>query len=1040
MGDLAEAFEKEQRTTAREVTREEVPKFVKSLACKELHKLGRLLEIPKRSELRKAQLAAKITKVLQGETTIQWGETTGKDRMGPRRLICTDLMPCNTDADWENRFRIQINEEYDRQQKRYKAVYAQAEWKKCDTNREITLINKNDDIYYFVMGQTVKIIVIPTESVVYDKTAKGAAETAAHAVVRVMNPVWNSALNWLSPDKQNPLAVVLDDTNNGLELEFKKKNAPPTEEPRKVPVSVRPTHSVDFLVTRLRGGRGPVGPTQFAESAPFIQQDIHKVLNDPAVTVSPELYLQATGYQVRMRGTFLRATGFPNAPQEWTDWEDDAIWLISDWVPVEGKVSLMHHRDDAKRHLQFAIEKEKEPIGLEAIILPGLFLDKASTRPNKPNKINDSAIVLGMDWFASDEITLENPYLMPKPITAALHARPVYGAGDNDCLPGYDRASSTACCSYILKDALETLNVAKLESCLTGEECKGMPPEDVKQLTMYIAGEKRADDSLKDFLTSLGMSEKQLVWMMQMATHVKKTWVKYLGKAFDDMYEDAGISTNADRCAAESEAMVDMKAAGIAPGEQGYGWRFLKALGRAIATVLGTVAGALRFFFTWAMWLAEQAGMVFSSVASVGQRLATWMLNDPQKARFILVLVRRFRVSICQRFGAYLIQNGYIDVSNLNEDEARKLQEKLVELNTTISPPSLPSGPGAPPPGAGPAATLVPAPEEVASAGWFSGLRAFSKRIHDTATATAASVVTLGTDIGALAQGGIAQVTEKVFSGEAVQGMLARGGTVLKDAVTAQIRELPFIGKGLGVIVDAIGDEVGAKANETIKEALIIQRMNADLMTAMELLHDIFNVNACLLEAGFHPKIQINLETIQYVFAAVFTETRLGRAVAIVGRPVLAAGRAAWWLAGKVGGEESPAVVAAAAEKKDETKQVEKALQRKIETIWEWYFRERARREARLGEGGKKPSSGQMEVFQKEEAGFEKAAVAKIEWLEAEQRKRNAAGEAHVIWPGIVETPVDKEKAALAQAGTDKFEVAIREKAIAAEKTRPKKT
>lgn len=989
------------------LTTTEIPGYVKQLDCSTLHKLARLLEIPRRSKLRKSQLVDRLVKRLKEPDVrdISWG--TGV-KMGPLLLACPGLCTSNNESTWKTIFKDQINAAFAEDQKRYKAVYASSSFKKCDMTNSITLINKDDDIYFFVLNGLAKIIVLPLETVVYDKKDKEGVAKAVNTTTKVMSQVWNSALNWLHPGESlvNPLDVFLDNSNSELQLEFKERKL--GESAKIITLTVAPQYDLSYLVARLRNRlkKSAPPPPLFADHARYLEEELKK--HYPTLTVDDDLNIYLEGYTMRFRGTFSAVVGWVGSPEIWSEPSQDSLAIGYETPKVVGEVSSSIPPKASGRHLTFAILEDHE-FGFEAQIVPGFFTTQGSAT-KRPEKINTSAMTLGLDWFDSDFITVGNPFTMPRAVSAALHSRPVYGGGDNDCPAGYDRPNHDACCTYILKNVLDTLNVEQLEDCLVnGTECKSMDPEDLKQLKLFVTGEKRASDALNEFVSSLGLTPKQLAWTMQFATSIKQKWVHLLGKALNRMYEDSGISTDADRCNAETNALVDFEDAKLSSSGTPQGsWGWVRLVAKAAGIVLWGVTKSLRILWVVVSWLAEQAGMVFAASMSVGQRLATWILNDPSKARFILVLVRRVRVSQCQRFGAYLITNGYIDISNLNEEESRKLQAKLVELNGSVE-----AEAGVDDKSVG--------EDVVTSRSWFDALKSVSGRVAETAKQVATTAQGIGQDVSSLAAGGMATITEKVFTGEAVQGMLARSGTMLKKAVVSQVKQLPFVGAFVGEVVDFIAEEAGGQANQAVKDALVINKLDADITATIDLLGDIFNVNACLLDAGFHPTVQINWTTFTDVVASIFTETQFGRAATILAKPITLGGRAVWWTAGVIGGTNEEQL---AKQQLIATQMVEKAYQTKIEALWAKYFRNRYT----LGQG---TAGAEAEIKNKKEV------LQQISVLEAEQLKRNKAGQGHIFWPAIAETAEESAVRTLFLQ-KDPKEVSIHAQAIDAEKQRKK--
>ena len=448
-----------------------------------------------------------------------------------------------------------------------------------------------------------------------------------------------------------------------------------------------------------------------------------------------------------------------------------------------------------------------------------------------------SAVALGMDWEASPSLRVGESYVLPHTLSASLYARPTFGAGAHDCAPGWVRQPGyTGCCVYVIGAALRTIAAKKLAACVQGE-CAGLEERDAAEIQNYVRGVEQGQKALQSYVGGLKLTSQQLQWTMTMAANVKEAWLRQLTQQMNDMLEDAGMSIHDEDCntealagevvpqpsaAAAGEEKKGKAAAAAAAGSRGSRLFFWAAHGvlssaYALAKATGNVlVWALGWLWRFSKSTLVASGNLVAGVATKGMHLASWILSDPRRARFILVLVRRMRITLCKRVGLYLMENGY--AQQFTTEESRRHLEVLKDQS-----------------------------------------------------ATAAWATDVGEDVASLAKQELsaANLTASLYGGSAGQKVVGAAGRVLAKGLQGALMSVPIVGGFLAGAGEVVGDLVGESANNAMKQALEVQRVNSELGNTLELLRDIFDLNGALRDAGF--TFQVDYEKLFAALAARVT-------------------------------------------------------------------------------------------------------------------------------------------------------------------------
>ena len=800
---------------AKVLTDEETKQAVYALKCDGLKRLGRLLELPKAFTLRKTELRQQILNILLKNPAHHF-----------RDLKCLNWVK---GCDWNKIFEEQVRTDYEQEKKAKDTIYQDRGatvgktkstlYAACDSFQNIQVINVEKDEYEFIINDVVHLVVRPNKTV--EIPAKGTSAGKEEEVAAVMSWVLRRALSWSDPVLQEQEAktdapimalrgtpaveIIFDTGNDVLEMEFRH----PTKQFSIPPLYLSTTGERQTL-KRAWASLALLLDTTAAKQP--TQAPVSLTVDDYGITFTLD-----PGWEMRYRGTLLMSLGWYKE-NEWSDWQTSAAigYLTQDDEEQRqinaSKVAI--RKLATRSHLEVFSGFSKtgdEP--LEIVWLPGAIL-VGGTGPEEKRRLIQSSIKLGMEWKPSDPITKERPYLFPNPISGVLQTRPVYGSGNDDCPQGFVRDGQYGCCVYLLQGALETFEVSSLEACVN-EECKGVSKEQARELKDYLQGVKEGDASLREYVTSLNLTPDQLQWTLDMAKQMKNQMLKQLGAALDGMMEDAGIPTPVDDCSVEE--ILEMSKGGkgtkllteskswTAKATSGSWWA-LKSTAEAawtLAQKLGqALVWALKWLFKIAFWLLRKLGQVVYYVtstglqlASKGMQLAAWILSDPRRARLILVLVRRLRITMCKRAGLYLIQNKYaVPISEKRAAEIVKQSE-----NPT----------------------------------------AFASEILEDVTELTRSELSG------------ANLAGTVFNSSVGQKAVGIAGKIVKAGLMGFLNSIPIIGGVVAGVGEVIADEVGDKLSSATKEALEIQRLQTNIFDSLKLLRDIFNVDECLHQAGF---------------------------------------------------------------------------------------------------------------------------------------------------------------------------------------------
>ena len=308
-----------------------------------------------------------------------------------------------------------------------------------------------------------------------------------------------------------------------------------------------------------------------------------------------------------------------------------------------------------------------------------------------------------------------------------------------------------------------------------------------------------------------------------MADNVRTAWLAKLTQQMNDVLEAAGLSIHDEDCQTEEQAGELVPSLGVerkataakkAPTKEGGGGgrvrRAFFAIGGAFARTSYTVAVKLGQGLCWALrwlwWFAKNALQVAGNLAvagaTKGMQIASWILADPRQARFILVLVRRMRITLCKRVGLYLYDNGY--ATDLRSDEARGRLDALRE-QTVVSQ-------------------------------WTSD-------VSDDVTTLVKQELSP------------AKLASAVYGGVAGSQAAKTVGAVLQKGLQGALQSVPFVGGFLAAVSEVVADTAGDSLNAAVKQALEVQRINADIGNTLELLRDIFDLNGALADAGLSIRV-----------------------------------------------------------------------------------------------------------------------------------------------------------------------------------------
>ena len=826
--------------SVKELTAEETKAAIWKLKCDGLKQLARVLDplpygIPGASKMRKSELRAvtlvEIVKVRADRSIHRF-----------RKLKCTNLaLACN----WQAIFEDQIKQEYARRKKQEDDVYQDRVeqlsvggkkqqkstlFAHCDSFQNVQLIALDKDEYEFNINGNVQVAVRPHKTV--EIPAKGTSGGKDEEIAAVMTKVVQRAVSWWDKSVQEAEAkedaelfavrgypaveVVLTKDNDWMEFEFKhatKKFAIPVFRVAKISDKVGAEHSARFTIQQIwnrlfldlrEAVDDPSNPTK----APFFPRG-----DNYSISINLE-----PGWTFRYRGPLRWALGDEHdseyARDEWTDYfnaktignfsSDDA------WKALMHKTKVVIRKLGAKSHLEVfpGFGGALSFIWLPGGIVPsGLPVDDPKMAKRR---LIQSSIKLGMEWKPSALIQ-HDPFLFPNEISGAINIRPIFGSGEEDCPQGFVRDGAQGCCVYLLQGALQTFDLESLEKCIN-EQCKGVPPEQARELKDYFQGVKDGDATMRNYVSSLKLTPAQLQWTLDTSKQLKDTWLKQLGSAFDGMMEDSGVQTAVDDCSMEEileQAKAPGKPATESPswtaslrstswwalkGSATLAWEAAKKIGQLTVWLLTWLFKIAWFFLKKMGQIVYYVGSTGVKIASKGMQLAAWILSDPRRARLVLVLVRRLRITGCKRAGLYLIENKY----------AVPISEKTKERILTEAANPL----------------------------------AFASEIFEDVTNLTKSELSP------------ANLTGAVFNSSVGDKAMGVAGKIVRAGLLGFFSSFP--GGGLITsVVEVVADEVGEKMKSATKEALEIQRLQTDIFQTLGLLRDIFNLDECLQQAGF---------------------------------------------------------------------------------------------------------------------------------------------------------------------------------------------
>lgn len=804
--------------TERTLTGEEARKMVGKLKCKTLRELARLVGVPHAQKKGKGELASETwNRLTEGSSNVDiWTEI--------RSLRCNTKRGCTQDE-----FEKKITSIYTRVKSTKNAEYSAKTselYNKCDIGKSILLIDSQSDAYEFKWNQ-VHIMVRPNRDVSIE--AGQTSRASVEEIKNTMNWVLQRAIRYwdesiyqanksedlkLHAQRGTPaVELVLDVWLGGMEIEFSREGlATPIRFSLQLygQSSNRKTYRILIRNTfqellRLEGKISTsVDPNNEVETI-----DTNYVLVEfQTGEVDYGIFLTAKDdWKFRCKGGLYQIFGPGELRSGWSPWMKETFFGFHELPAAElntiTPVQFVTRDLSDGTHLEL---QNKSDFSLT--IIPGSLdrpppLDGKTTTPQGAELL-ESSIKLGMDWEDGVATRVYGSYLFPRVLTGLLQARPHYSlqSTEEDCPQGFIRNGAHGCCVYLLQGALETFRLDALEKCVN-TECKGLSTEDAAQLRSYLQGVQQGQHELDAYVSSLNLTPAQLKWTVETATTLRQNWLKALGRSFDGMFEEAGLSTSVDACTLDEVVKAEESADEKKQNKKNFWNRsWSESALEAIKRAGNGVAWALQWLWSWAWVILKKTGQVLYWVgsetlklASRGMQLASWILSDPRRARLILVLVRRLRISMCKRAGLYMIENHWaVPIS---------AAKKEILLKTAANPLSF----------------LEEVTEDV-----------------EQLTKSELSAPAL---------------TATVFNSNAAQKALGTGGKILKAGFLGLVTGIPFVGPALAVVAEVVADEVGDKLATASKEALEIQRLKTDVEQTLTLLRDILNVSECLEQAGF---------------------------------------------------------------------------------------------------------------------------------------------------------------------------------------------
>jgi hypothetical protein len=241
-----------------------------------------------------------------------------------------------------------------------------------------------------------------------------------------------------------------------------------------------------------------------------------------------------------------------------------------------------------------------------------------------------------------------------------------------DCPSGYRQEpnvenpyESVGACCVKITDYVSAWEPDKVrELC---DQCVEMSDEQKEFFKSYAENAEGSVDDIKNSLSVLGESA-DAKFTLKMVSVMQKQMVKTMGERFDEMM---GAFDDAEDCDAEVDKQLYEQTPWL-------GWGIMKGTFMAVAMVIKKIAEMVVWLFKWGAKITRIAvGKTFFTLKTLGEKLAFFIVSNPQTAKIALAAAHVGRMKLCRWFGKQLDESNilaYLD-KWLGESEAFALPD-----------------------------------------------------------------------------------------------------------------------------------------------------------------------------------------------------------------------------------------------------------------------------------------------------------------------------------------------------------------------------
>jgi len=219
---------------------------------------------------------------------------------------------------------------------------------------------------------------------------------------------------------------------------------------------------------------------------------------------------------------------------------------------------------------------------------------------------------------------------------APNETRPVWSvAREFDCPEGSVQLDD-GCCVRI-QDYTTVWDPNKLNAQCDG--CQNMTPETRQMIQSQIDSSQDASKSLDEDFQKVLLDSKDAKLIMQTFQHFQKTMIFKLGGMFDSTFEAEGVG---EEVPCKDESALARFASST--------WGMLRNTFSSLFKAIGFVAGSIK----WAL------GKIVMTLTTWGQKLAVFILTNPQVAKVMLATVKSAKREITMMVAEWFDANGFL--------------------------------------------------------------------------------------------------------------------------------------------------------------------------------------------------------------------------------------------------------------------------------------------------------------------------------------------------------------------------------------------